>query len=146
MMEAAKKTLLSVAFFAASIIGYLLFHAITGFMALAAAQIVWGAVGGGTLFVNVATYFTKAVQLPLAGRAAGLFVTVFYGAGAVSGYILGLLVSNFGWQTAAQIQIVGLPFLSALICFLFDSSTMSVPLGTGSPEGATAARPATIPH
>ena len=38
----------------------------------------------------------------------------------VSGYILGLLVSNFGWQTAAQIQIVGLPFLSALICFLFS--------------------------
>ena len=104
------KTLLSVAFFAASIIGYLLFHSFTGFMALAAAQIVWGAVGCGTLFVNVATYFTKAVQLPLAGRAAGLFVTVFYGAGAVSGYILGLLVSNFGWQTAAQIRSWGCRF------------------------------------
>src|ERR1700722_20185698 len=48
------KALLSVAFFIASIIGYVLFHAITGFIALAAAQIVWGAVGGGTLFVNVA--------------------------------------------------------------------------------------------
>src|ERR1700721_286369 len=92
------KALLSVAFFIASIIGYLLFHGITGFVALAAAQIVWGAVGGGTLFVNVATYFTKAVQLPLAGRAAGLFVTAFYGAGAVSGYILVLLVSNLGCQ------------------------------------------------
>ena len=140
------KALLSVSFFIASIIGYLLFHAITGFMALAAAQIVWGAVGGGTLFVNVASYFTKAVQLPLAGRAAGLFVTVFYGAGAVSGYILGLLVSNLGWQTAAEIQIVGLPFLSALICFLFDSSTMSVPLGSGSPGDAPAARPVAVSH
>jgi DHA1 family inner membrane transport protein len=140
------KALLSVSFFIASIIGYLLFHSITGFAALAAAQIVWGAVGGGTLFVNVATYFTKAVQLPLAGRAAGLFVTAFYGAGAVSGYILGVLVSNLGWQTAAQIQIVGLPFLSALICFLFDSSTMSAPLGSASPAGAPAARPVAMPH
>jgi MFS family permease len=140
------KALLSVSFFIASIIGYLLFHAITGFMALAAAQIVWGAVGGGTLFVNVATYFTKAVQLPLAGRAAGLFVTAFYGAGAVSGYILGLLVSNLGWQTAAEIQIVGLPFLSALICFLFDSSTMSVPRGSASSGAALAARPVTVSH
>ena len=43
------KALLSISFFIASIIGYLLFHAITGFVALAAAQIVWGAVGGGTL-------------------------------------------------------------------------------------------------
>jgi DHA1 family inner membrane transport protein len=137
------KALLSVSFFVASIIGYLLFHAITGFMALAAAQIVWGAVGGGTLFVNVASYFTKAVQLPLAGRAAGVFVTAFYGAGAVSGYILGLLVSNLGWQTAAEIQIVGLPFLSALICFLFDSSTMSAPLGSGSSNGARV-RPITV--
>ena len=140
------KALLSAAFFAASIIGYLLFHSITGFAALAAAQIVWGAVGGGTLFVNVATYFTKAVQLPLAGRAAGLFVTAFYGAGAVSGYILGLLVTNFGWQTAAQIQIVGLPFLSALICFLFDSSTMSVPRGSALSGAAPAARPVTVSH
>jgi DHA1 family inner membrane transport protein len=140
------KALLSVAFFIASIIGYLLFHGITGFVALAAAQIVWGAVGGGTLFVNVATYFTKAVQLPLAGRAAGLFVTAFYGAGAVSGYILGLLVTNFGWQTAAQIQIVGLPFLSALICFLFDSSTMSVPRGSASSGAAPVARPVTVSH
>jgi DHA1 family inner membrane transport protein len=140
------KALLSISFFIASIIGYLLFHTITGFMALAAAQIVWGAVGGGTLFVNVASYFTKAVQLPLAGRAAGLFVTVFYGAGAVSGYILGLLVSNLGWQTAAEIQIVGLPFLSALICFLFDSSTMLAPLGSGSPGDAPAARPVAVSH
>lgn len=140
------KALLSVGFFAAAIIGYLLFHAITGFLALAAAQIVWGAVGGGTLFVNVATYFTKAVQLPLAGRAAGLFVTAFYGAGAVSGYILGLLVSHLGWQTAAEIQIVGLPVLSALICFLFDSSTMSVPLGSGSAGNAPAARPVAVSH
>jgi DHA1 family inner membrane transport protein len=140
------KALLSIAFFIASIIGYLLFHAITGFVALAAAQIVWGAVGGGTLFVNVATYFTKAVQLPLAGRAAGLFVTAFYGAGAVSGYILGLLVSNLGWQTAAEIQIVGLPFLSALICFLFDSSTMSAPLGAASPGDPPVAHPVTVSH
>jgi len=140
------KALLSVSFFIASIIGYLLFHSITGFMALAVAQIVWGAVGGGTLFVNVASYFTKAVQLPLAGRAAGLFVTVFYGAGAVSGYILGLLVTNFGWQTAAQIQIVGLPFISALICFLFDSSTMSAPIRGGSSKDAAAAPPAAMPH
>jgi DHA1 family inner membrane transport protein len=140
------KALLSVAFFIAAIIGYLLFHAITGFMALAAAQIVWGAVGGGTLFVNVAAYFTKAVQRPLAGRAAGLFVTVFYGAGAVSGYILGLLVSNLGWQTAAEIQIVGLPLISALICSLFDSSTMAAPLGSRSPSDAPAARPAPASH
>jgi MFS family permease len=138
------KALLSIAFFVASIIGYLLFHAITGFMALAAAQIVWGAVGGGTLFANIATYFTKAVKLPLAGRAAGLFVTAYYGAGAISGYILGLLVTHFGWQTAAEIQIVGLPFLSALICFLFDSSTMSAPVGSRASPGAPAAHPVVV--
>ena len=119
------KALLSVSFLAASIIGYLLFHAITGYYALATAQIVWGAVGGGILFVNVASYYVKAVTPRLAGQAAGLFVTTFYGAGAVSGYILGLLVSNYGWSVAAEIQIVALPFISAIVCLFFDSATMS---------------------
>jgi MFS family permease len=140
------KALLGTAFFVAAITGYLLFHAITGFVPLAAAQIVWGAVGGGTLFVNVGGYFTKAVQLPLAGRAAGLFVTAYYGAGAVSGYILGVLVSHLGWQIAAEIQIVGLPVLSALICFLFDSSTMSAPLGFSSPVNPPATHPVSASH
>jgi MFS family permease len=81
--------------------------------------------------------------LPLAGRAAGLFVTAYYGAGAVSGYILGLLVTHFGWQTAAEIQIVGLPFLAALICLLFESSTMSAPLGSRASPGAPTVHPIT---
>jgi DHA1 family inner membrane transport protein len=134
------KALLSVSFLAASIIGYLLFHAITGYYALATAQIVWGAVGGGILFVNVASYYVKAVTPRLAGQAAGLFVTTFYGAGAVSGYILGLLVSSYGWSVAAEIQIVALPFLSAIVCLFFDSATMSQRRQAPAP---LAAQPAT---
>jgi hypothetical protein len=41
---------------------------------------------------------------------------------------------------------VGLPFLSALICFLFDSSTMSAPLGAASPGDAPVAHPVTVSH
>ena len=78
------------------------------------------------MFVNVAGYHVKAVSPRLASKAAGLFVTTFYAAGAAAGYVLGYLVHAYGWERASEIQEVGLPLLVCLVTLAIRSRQMSV--------------------
>ena len=96
-------------------LGYLLFHGNTDFALQATMSFIWGLVVSGTLYVNIAGYHVKAVQPQLSSRASGLFVTSFYGSGAVAGYILGFLASSFGWATAAEIQITAVSIAGAVL-------------------------------
>lgn len=133
------KALLVPSFLAAAVLGWLPFHGVTGFTPLAMISLLYGAIAGGILFVNVAGYHVKAVSPRLASRAAGLFVTTFYAAGAVAGYILGDLVRAYGWERAAEIQEVGLPVLAALVTLAIRSNRMSVQLrlvALAAPGGA----------
>ncbi len=120
------KTLMAPSFAVAAVLGYLPFHGVTGFGTLCFISLLYGAIAGGILFVNVAGYYVKAVSPRLASRAAGLFVTTFYAAGAVAGYILGFLVHAYGWGIASAIQQVGLPALACVITFAVRSNRMSV--------------------
>ena len=120
------KMLMAPAFFAAAVLGYLPFHGVTGFGTLCCISLLYGAIAGGILFVNVAGYYVKAVSPRLASKAAGLFVTTFYAAGAVAGYILGFLVHEYGWEIASEIQQVGLPALACVLTFAIRSNQMSV--------------------
>jgi MFS transporter, DHA1 family, inner membrane transport protein len=118
------RVVLGGAFFAAAGLGWLLFHSGSSFPVLAAITLVWGLVAGGILFVNVAAYHVKAVRPALSSRAAGLFVTTFYAAGAASGYILGYLVNAYSWQTAADIQIVGLSLIAGFVSLALKPERM----------------------
>ena len=138
------KTLMAPSFFLAAVLGYLPFHGVTGFVPLAAISLFYGAIAGGILFVNVAGYHVKAVSPRLASKAAGLFVTTFYAAGAVAGYVLGYLVHAYGWERASEIQEVGLPLLACLVTLAIRSRQMSVRIGPGvlAAPGAAAAEQA----
>ena len=141
------RIVLSGAFFAAAGLGWLLFHSGDSFPLLAAITLVWGLVAGGILFVNVAAYHVKAVRPALSSRAAGLFVTTFYAAGATSGYILGYLVSSYSWQTAADIQIVSLSLIAGFVSLALKPERMLSRQAAASPQPVTAPvnAPAVVP-
>jgi DHA1 family inner membrane transport protein len=137
------RVVLSGAFFAAAGLGWLLFHSGDSFPLLAAITLVWGLVAGGILFVNVAAYHVKAVRPALSSRAAGLFVTTFYAAGAASGYILGYFVNGYSWQTAADIQIVGLSLIAGFVSLLIKPERMLSRQAAAGPQPVTA--PSVVP-
>jgi len=141
------RVVLGGAFFAAAGLGWLLFHSGDSFSVLAAITLVWGLVAGGILFVNVAAYHVKAVRPALSSRAAGLFVTTFYAAGAASGYILGYFVNSYSWQTAADIQIVGLSLIAGFVSLALKPERMLSRQATASPQPATVPvnAPAVVP-
>jgi DHA1 family inner membrane transport protein len=89
----------------------------------------------------------KAVRPALSSRAAGLFVTTFYAAGAASGYILGFLVNAYGWQTAADIQIVGLSLIAGFVSLALKPERMLSRQAAASPQPASAPAnaPAAVP-
>ena len=120
------RAVLSAAFFAAAGLGWMLFHAGPDFAVLAAISLVWGLVAVGVLFVNVAAYHVKAVRSSLASQGTGLFVTTFYASGAASGYLLGILVNSFGWERAANIQIVGLSVIAGVISLAIRPESMAL--------------------
>jgi DHA1 family inner membrane transport protein len=120
------RAVLSAAFFAAAGLGWMLFHAGSDFAVLAALSLVWGLVAVGILFVNVAAYHVKAVRSSLASQGTGLFVTTFYASGAASGYLLGFLVNSFGWEHAANIQVVALSVIAGVISLAMRPEGMAL--------------------
>ena len=65
----------------------------------------YGAIGSGTIYVNLAAYHVKAVRSSLSSRASGMFVTSLYAAAAGAGYLMGGIASHAGWAFAGEIQI-----------------------------------------
>jgi hypothetical protein len=57
------------------------------------------------LYVNLAAYHVKALNISLAGRGSGIFVTSLYGSAGVAGYLMGWLAGRAGWVTAGDVQI-----------------------------------------
>ena len=137
------RVVLGGAFFAAAGLGWLLFHSGSSFPVLAAITLIWGMVAGGILFVNIAAYHVKAVRPSLSSRGAGLFVTTFYAAGAASGYFLGFLVNAYSWQTAGDIQIVGLSLIAGLVSLMIKPERMLSRQTAVKPPPATA--PVAVP-
>jgi DHA1 family inner membrane transport protein len=99
------RVVLSTAFFAIAGLGYLCFHGSGAIVPQAILTFAYGAIGSGTLYVNLAAYHVKAVRSNLASRASGMFVTSVYAAAAAAGYIMGGIASHAGWAVAGEIQI-----------------------------------------
>ena len=56
------------------------------YFARAILAFAYGAIGSGTIYVNLAAYHVKAVRSSLSSRASGMFVTSLYAAAAAAGY------------------------------------------------------------
>ncbi len=91
-----------------------LYHYITAF--------VMATFGLGSLFTNCNSVMQRSVRPEHIGRAAGLFVTTYYVAAAVSGYVFGELVDALGWTQAALWQFTIVPVAALIPLYLMDSS------------------------
>jgi DHA1 family inner membrane transport protein len=99
------RIVLSAAFFATAGLGYLCFHGTGAIVPQAILTFAYGAIGSGTIYVNLAGYHVKAVRSSLASRASGMFVTSLYATAAGAGYLMGAIAGHAGWAVAGEIQI-----------------------------------------
>jgi predicted MFS family arabinose efflux permease len=116
--------LLSGAFLCIAAIGYLSFHGSGSILRQALLTGAFGAVASGTIYVNLVGYHVKAVRRSLASRASGMFVTSFYAAAAMAGYLMGGIASRADWATAATLQISLLATIAACLALTLRPSEM----------------------
>jgi predicted MFS family arabinose efflux permease len=64
-----------------------------------------GVFGAAIVYTNLAGGHVKALRRTLTSKGSGMFVTSVYGGAALGGYTMGLLVENWSWGFAGQIQI-----------------------------------------
>jgi len=86
----------------------------------------YGAIGSGTIYVNLAGYHVKAVQSSLSSRASGMFVTSLYAAAAGAGYLMGGIASHAGWASAGEIQISLLSAVAGSLALTLRPDQMSL--------------------
>jgi DHA1 family inner membrane transport protein len=120
------RLVLSSAFFCIAGLGYLCFHGSRAIVPQAILTCAYGAIGSGTLYVNLAAYHVKAVRSSLASRASGMFVTSLYASAAAAGYLMGGIASHAGWAKAEEIQISLLSVVGGIFAFALRRGQMSV--------------------
>lgn len=121
------KPVLVFSFLLASLNGWLLFNGPSGFAAQAALAFAFGVIFSGAIYVNVAAGYTRAVAPALTGRASGIFVTSFYAAASIAGYVIGWLAENFGWTVAGDLQLGAACILGALLALALRPKAISIP-------------------
>jgi predicted MFS family arabinose efflux permease len=120
------RLVLSSAFFCIAALGYLCFHGSHTIVPQAIMTFAYGAIGSGTLYVNLAGYHVKSVRSSLASRASGIFVSSLYAAAAGAGYLMGGIAGHAGWAVAGEIQISLLSVIAGSFAFALRPSQMSV--------------------
>ena len=120
------RVVLSSGFFCIAALGYLCFHGSHAIAPQAIMTFAYGAIGSGTLYVNLAGYHVKAVRSSLASRASGTFVTSLYAAAAAAGYLMGGIAGRAGWAIAGEIQISLLSVVAGSVAFALRPSEMSL--------------------
>jgi MFS family permease len=120
------RLILSAAFFCTAVLGYLCFHGSGGLVPQAILTCFYGAIGSGTIYVNLAGYHVKAVRSSLSSRASGMFVTSFYMSAAAAGYLMGGIASHAGWAMAGEIQISLLATIAGGLAFALRPHQMAL--------------------
>jgi len=120
------RLVLSAAFFCIACLGYLCFHGSAAIAPRAILTCAYGAIGSGTIYVNLAAYHVKAVRSSLSSRASGMFVTSLYAAGAAAGYLMGGIASHTSWPTAGALQISLLSALAGILALTLQPDQMSL--------------------
>ena len=113
-------------FLLSALLGYLLYQpdasvAMRNFLTFS-----YGVVASAVLYVNLAGYHVKALRGHLASRGSGMFVTTLYASSALAGYLMGELVSNFGWLLAGELQMSLLCMIGAALSLALRPSEMSL--------------------
>jgi MFS family permease len=109
------KPVLVGSFLVAAVNGWLLFNGPGGFAAQAVFAFAFGVIFSGAIYVNIAAGYTRAVAPALTGRASGIFVTSFYAAASIAGYVIGWLAEKFGWTVAGDLQLGAVCIVGALL-------------------------------
>ncbi|HEV7967772.1 MAG TPA: MFS transporter [Candidatus Acidoferrales bacterium] len=120
------RAVLSAAFFSIAALGYLCFHGSEAIVPRALLTCAYGAIGSGTIYVNLAAYHVKAVRSRLSSRASGMFVTSLYAAAAAAGYLMGGIASHAGWALAGEIQITLLSLVAGSLALTLQPDRMSL--------------------
>jgi MFS family permease len=119
------RAVLSAAFFCIAILGYLCFHGSEAMLSRALLTGAYGAIGSGTIYVNLAAYHVKAVRSSLSSRASGMFVTSLYAAAAGAGFLMGRIAGHAGWALAGEIQVSLLSAIAAALALTLRPDRMS---------------------
>jgi MFS transporter, DHA1 family, inner membrane transport protein len=119
------RLVLSAAFFCVAALGYLCFHGSGAIVPQAILTFFYGAIGSGTIYVNLAAYHVKSVRSSLASRASGMFVTSLYATAAAAGYLMGGIASHAGWAVAGEIQISLLGVIAGCLALALRPDQMS---------------------
>jgi DHA1 family inner membrane transport protein len=120
------RAVLSAAFFCIAALGYLCFHGSEAIVPRAILTCAYGAIGSGTIYVNLAAYHVKAVRSSLSSRASGMFVTSLYAAAAAAGYLMGGIASHAGWALAGELQISLLSVVAGSLALTLRPEQMSL--------------------
>jgi MFS family permease len=120
------RAVLGSAYFLLAVLGYLCFHGSSEVAPKAILTFAYGAIGSGTVYVNLAAYHVKAVRSNLSSRASGMFVTSVYAAAASAGYLMGGIASRAGWELAGELQISLLASIAAILALTLRPRQMSL--------------------
>lgn len=120
------RVVLSAAFFCVAALGYLCFHGSPALAPHVILTFAFGAIGSGTIYVNLAGYHVKAVRSSLSSRASGMFVTSLYAAAASAGYLMGGIATHAGWAAAGALQISLLSAVAGVLALTLRPDQMSL--------------------
>jgi DHA1 family inner membrane transport protein len=84
-----------------------------------------GIFGGAIIYTNLAGGHIKSLRRNLAYKGSSMFISSVYAGGAFGGYMMGLLVTNWGWTVAGQVQMSLLSLISMILIFGLRPSEMS---------------------
>ena len=84
-----------------------------------------GVFGAAIVYTNLAGGHIKSLRRTLTSKGSGMFVTSVYGGAAMGGYTMGLLVDNYSWEFAGQVQISLLCLVIAVLALGLRQSEFS---------------------
>jgi len=84
-----------------------------------------GVFGAAIVYTNLAGGHVKSLKRTLTSKGSGMFVTSVYGGAAMGGYTMGLLVDNYSWAFAGQVQISLLCLVIAVLALGLRQSEFS---------------------
>lgn len=104
----------AIAFALLAAVGFSMYNLATLLPVQSFLSFMTGALGSGFVFVNLLSLLQRSVRPDMVGRASGIFLTTLFGAASTAGYLMGALVSAFGWGTAAAIELTLFPVIGII--------------------------------